>query len=1041
MTAQGYHGASIWPAAKIRPPRTRIITSRPRLLDPLHGAARKGHVALIVAPGGTGKTTLLADWARHTAHPVAWYAVDRVDRDPHRLADGLCAAVAEVLPDAAGPARAALASGAQEAAAIGLLLGAIEGQSFALVIDDFHHLDDAPDCLALWDHLLRFRPPELALIVLSRTVPALGFTALAAFDQLTGLGAADLRFDADEARALLDVHGLDARHAAEFVRRGGGWAAGVLLQARTAPDGPWILRARTEVLMEHLGAEILGTLPLNLRDFLLVSACLGPARAQDADAILLINGSGIHYAELVARGLFLDQDGAVYRYHDLFADYLTDLLKREDPERLRAVRRATADYWAAHDDLPRALSVLAADEDWEAIAAILDRERTTLWTRGLGGMVLMHVDRLPQEYRTPRLLALCGHVRSQRGEHAEALTLADAAMAAAVDDEEWLSAALLRVQALAYAERDDDADRSATAALDVALRVNHGRAVIHLRELRGAVRLRLGRLVEGESDLKIALSAHRHAGDEEGEARTLYNLSTELITAGHAGGTEAYLTHADALWQRLGNGAVTGFVLHSKALLSSLLGNYEGAIQDADAARVAAHENGYPLVECEATAVLAHALTHAGKIADAERVATAAIALATRLDLGGVLNNAWRARISVALLRRDRATARQWIDEARSFAVRPVDVALLDVLDGMLALRSNAHRRAVDVLGRAAECLERVNRPHQAAQAYLLRAESYLALDRIRRAEESLNRMAHLVLPLGSEGYLHPMTRVTHRVATHRRLLRHLHREARLLLDRLMDVTPRLSLMPTRDEVLPPRALLLLSPFGQGYIALGGHAIPLSALPAKARELLFFAGQAGGPLSRDEILDALWDGDMGCASAFWNATRHLRRVLGDDGWGRHDGAYSLSRDVVREEQRFDAAAARAWAAAPAPDRIAAGEEALSIVGAGGYLEWCDSLWVMTARNRTTRQAIRVALALADLYGKAGQDDDAISACRRAILFDTLDEAPRRALLHHLHRMGKEHAIRREYAAYRRLVRVELASEPSPELQTFAAALS
>ncbi len=1041
MTAQGCHGASRWPRAKIRPPRTRIITSRARLLDPLRVATRKGHIVLIVAPGGTGKTTLLADWVRYATHPVAWYAVDRADCDPHRLTDGLCTAVAEVLPDTAAPALAALASGAQETATIGLLLGAIEGQPLTLVIDDFHHLDDAPDCLALWDHLLRFRPPELALVVLSRTVPALGFTALAAFDQLTGLGATDLRFDADEARALLDVHGLDVRHASEFVRRGGGWAAGVLLQARTALDGPWILRARSEVLMEHLGAEILGTLPLDMRDFLLASACLGPARTQDADAILVTNGSEAHYAELVARGLFIDQDGDVYRYHDLFADYLIDLLKREDPERLRVVRRATADYWAAHDDLPRALSVLAVDEDWEALASLLDRERTTLWTRGLGGTVLMHLDRLPQEYRTPRLLALCGHVRSQRGEHAEALTLADAAVAAAADDEEWLSGAILRVQALAFAERDDDADRSATAALDVALRVNHGRAMIHLRELRGAVRLRLGRLVEGESDLEIALSAHRHAGDEEGEARTLYNLSTELIAAGHARGTETYLTHAEALWRRIGNEAVRSFVFHSKALLSCLLGNYEGAIRDADAARAAAHEDGYPLVECEATAALAHALVYAGKAADAERIATAAIALATRLDLRGVLNNAWRARISVALLKRDRATARQWIDEARPLAVRPVDVALLDVLDGMLALRSNAHRRAVDVLGRAAECLERVNRPQQAAQAHLLRAESFLALDRIRRAEEALNRMAHLVLPLGSEGYLHPMTRMTHRVATHRRLLRHLHREARLLLDRLMDVTPQLSLMPIRDGVLPPRSSLLLSPFGQGHIAIGDHAIPLSALPAKARELLFFAGHADGPLSRDKILDALWDGDMGCASAFWNATRHLRRVLGDDGWGRHDGTYSLRQPVVYEERRFDVAAARARAAAPALDRIAAGEEALSIVGAGGYLDWCDSLWVMRARNRTTRQAIRVALVLADLYGEAGQDADVISACRRAIVFDTLDEVPRRALLRHLHRMGKEHAARREYAAYRRLVRAELATEPSLEMQTFAAALS
>ncbi len=164
-------GNPTWPTAKISPPpvRThagrRVIVSRPRLLAPLNDAVRAGRVTLVVAPGGAGKTSLLADWAQQAPLPVAWYALDALDCDSHRLMRGICAAVERALPGAAERALAALDAGAQAAAA-GLLLGALEGEPCALVLDDFQHLDDHPDTVALWDHLLRFRPPTLSLVIL-----------------------------------------------------------------------------------------------------------------------------------------------------------------------------------------------------------------------------------------------------------------------------------------------------------------------------------------------------------------------------------------------------------------------------------------------------------------------------------------------------------------------------------------------------------------------------------------------------------------------------------------------------------------------------------------------------------------------------------------------------------------------------------------------------------------------------------------------------------------------------------------------------------
>lgn len=1036
MTTTQPDGMPAWPTAKVTPPHPRALVSRQRLLRGLQMAIKPGHVTLVVAPGGTGKTTLLADWARQAPCPVAWYAIDTADRDLRRFLSGLCMAVERVAPGAARPALTALGKETQDTAVLGMLLGALEDTPLALVLDDFHHLDDQPDAVALWDHFLRYRPASLMPVIVSRSVPLLGFAALAALGEVTGLGRAELSFDAAEAADLLAAHGLDADSAAAFARRSGGWAAGLLLLAHSAPDGLRFVRARSEALMDHLGGEIIAALPDELRRFLLESAALGPAAPDEADAILERRDSALHYADLATRGLFLEQQDGLYRYHDLFAEYLASVHARENPDRLRALRRAAADWWSAQGDLPRALALLADAADWDVLAATLDRERGVLWARGLGGTVLAQMNRLPPSYHTPRLLTLCGYARSQRGEYAEALALADAGLARAADDEEWLGSALLRVQTLVYSGRYDEAIRGAEAALAVARAAGHARAITFLRELRGLALVHQGRLDEGRADLFAALETYTQAGDESAQARTLLNLATQLIGVGRSAEADPYLLRADTLWRRLHttNNSVISDLHNSRALLHMLTGDLRAARPEILRAQAAAREGGYALLDCEAEAALAQVYADEGNATEAERHASVAAALAARLDMPEYLNTALRARIAAALLRRDRAGARSLLDEARPLATTPHDHALLDLLDGTLALRSGAHARAVALLCQAAAHLEEMNRPHSAARACLLQAEALLAGGSVRRAEDALNHMASLVLPAGCEGYLRPVARLARRVLAERRTRRHLWRDTRLVLDRLAGQTVTLSLLPPNDHTAPTPPALWLSPFGRGQIRLAGQTIDPTALPAKARELLFFAGRAGKPLSRDTLLDALWDGDSGAGPALWEANRHLRRLLGEDSWGREAGRYALRVSVHEGSRRFDETAAIALGSGALLERLAAAEEALRIIEPGSYLEWCDSLWATAERSRLTQHSMAVALALVHLYDELGRCDDAIAACRRAITLDPFDEAPRLALLRRLSASGQFSAVREEYKAYRRLLREELHEEPSSKLR-------
>jgi DNA-binding SARP family transcriptional activator len=370
--------------------------------------------------------------------------------------------------------------------------------------------------------------------------------------------------------------------------------------------------------------------------------------------------------------------------------------------------------------------------------------------------------------------------------------------------------------------------------------------------------------------------------------------------------------------------------------------------------------------------------------------------------------------------------------------VTAYDHALLTLLEGMLALRSNAHERAAGVLGQAAQRLEAVNRGHSAARAHLLRAEALLASGAVRKAEDALNRAAELVIALGCEGYLRPAARLTRRVLAERRVRRHLRRDTRLLLDRLAAAAgPRLSILPAVHDAAPASLPVWLLPFGAGRIRLAEHDVDMAALPLKARELLFFAGRMGTALSRDAILDAVWEGDTAAIAAFWEAGRHLRRLLGEDSWGRQAGHYALRVPVHDESRRFDELAAAALGGDHPVARVEAAEQALAIASPGGYLEWCDSLWATTERIRVVHDIATVALVAAQIYDRLGRSQDAIAACRRAVLAEPLEEAPRKALIRQLAACGDIGVAVQEYMAYRALLHEEMAVEPSAELRALA----
>ena len=265
-------------------------------------------MVLVSAPAGYGKTVLLADWALACQCPVAWLSLDPGDNDPAKV---LAARSRRAGPGPPGDrgSRWPLIGPPAPASFAGLLTALINdldagpaADEAVLVLDDYHVITARPVHDSV-QFLLEHWPPGLRLVLTSRSDPPLGLARLRARGQLAELRAADLRFTADEAGALLrEMAGepggaLPGSAVAALTARTEGWAAGLQLAAlslRGQSDAAAFVAAFTgshRYVLDYLGEEVLERQPEQLQTFLLETSVLERLSGGLCDAVTGRTGS------------------------------------------------------------------------------------------------------------------------------------------------------------------------------------------------------------------------------------------------------------------------------------------------------------------------------------------------------------------------------------------------------------------------------------------------------------------------------------------------------------------------------------------------------------------------------------------------------------------------------------------------------------------------------------------------------------------------------------------------------------------------------
>ena len=432
-------------ATKLQVPRSRPgLVTRRRLADQLEEGLNRGLV-LVAAPAGYGKSVLLSEWVRGMAQPVAWLSLDGGDNDPVRFWRHVLAALDVVRPGMAerlGPLAGPPAPLAYDALVSALINDVVADPGLPdvlLVLDDYH-LISSDTLQASVRFLLAHRPPQLRIVLASRSDPPLGLARYRGRGELAEVRAADLRFNVDEAAELLRQVSadLDLPSAAALAERTEGWAVGLQLAAlslRTQPDVARFVAAFTgshRYVLDYLTEEVLGRQREDLRNFLLETSVLERLNGSLCHAVTGRDDSQELLEEVDRSGLFvvqLDDVRGWWRYHHLFADLLRTRLE-QDPEHARRLHRNAARWYEQHRLPDPAIRHALAAGELEWAARLVEEHFDTVFNlRGEQATIQSWLPALPEDLvrSRPRLLLAQAQMASMRGDLQAMEPLLDAA--------------------------------------------------------------------------------------------------------------------------------------------------------------------------------------------------------------------------------------------------------------------------------------------------------------------------------------------------------------------------------------------------------------------------------------------------------------------------------------------------------------------------------------------------------------------------------------------------------------------------------------
>jgi len=408
---------------KLFPPlqRPNQVTRR-SLLDKFIQARKRGVTcALVSAPAGFGKTTIAADCARASGCSFAWLALEEGDNNLLRFwryVDAALETVDSRIGEGLRPALYAAQTPAIQQIVTGLVNDIAELEAELILALDDYHLIELPAIHDSLNYLLDHLPPQMCLVIITRSDPPLNLARRRGRGQLLEIRATDLRFTPDETATFLNetmLLGLTEADIVSLGQRTEGWIAGLQMAALSMQDDTdphhfvTAFNGDDHHIADYLVEEVLSRQLVEVQRFLLQTSILDRLNAPLCDAVTDRADSRAMLNTLERANLFilpLDNRREWFRYHHLFSELLCQRLRQTSSEEaIIGLHRAASGWFEAQGDIASAIRHARDASDDRAILGLLQRNADKFFFSGELPQLYEFANLLPLELRkeAPRL--------------------------------------------------------------------------------------------------------------------------------------------------------------------------------------------------------------------------------------------------------------------------------------------------------------------------------------------------------------------------------------------------------------------------------------------------------------------------------------------------------------------------------------------------------------------------------------------------------------------------------------------------------------
>jgi ATP/maltotriose-dependent transcriptional regulator MalT/DNA-binding SARP family transcriptional activator len=383
------------PLNKVTRPLMTGVVDRERLFSGIDDA-RMRPVLWVAAPGGSGKTTLVASYIESRSLHSLWYQVDSGDTDIATFFHFMEIAANRTMPE---PGQPLLRLTPDQFLAIQTFSRRWFETFFAslsrpctVVFDNFQDATGPLFHDVLYEGLDAV-PPGITVIVVSRESPPARFARLQANGRIELLGWEQVRFTLEEAMEFVKARSaeeLPVEIVQQLYHKTEGWIAGLLLIMEHArlhgcelsTEGVWT----TEGIFNYFAAEVLARMNQESQAFLLATSLFPYIPVSLAETLTGNDRAGCILAEMSRSNYFTSRRTtreAIYQYHQLFQAFLQSQAEEQfGPRDVRQFRSNAAMLFAEAGDTSAAVDLYQKAGEWQNASALVCQQAPTFLAQG-----------------------------------------------------------------------------------------------------------------------------------------------------------------------------------------------------------------------------------------------------------------------------------------------------------------------------------------------------------------------------------------------------------------------------------------------------------------------------------------------------------------------------------------------------------------------------------------------------------------------------------------------------------------------------------